>query len=441
MNVSNGMPNQNPNVGNGMNNQPNQGFQGQQQSMNNAQQPNLTKPNSQMGNMQQDYPQQQNMGYQQNPNMGYQQNTNMGYQQSMGQPMGQMVYQQPVYPMMPAKSTLGLVGLILSILSLICCGPILAIPGLICSIIALIKCRGEKRALVGTIIGVISILLWVVLWFTGIVSLNSLSFTDPSGNDYDIIEEDDDYYYDEDDDYDYEDEDVDNIVVEEDDDDVDIIVEEDDDDIDIIVEEEEDEVVVEEDAEEHEDNDNTGNVGTDVASKFDPSSVVYNGITLTMGEYTAAELEDVLGYTFDEEDMKYVVNPGYYVYTTYWVEKSSWDDEVEKFNRIIYFYFVNNTDEAIPMSDCVLYRLNFYSSDYFDGDTLADWCNLDLGPEITVNSTVDDIIAVLGEPDSDYENEEYGTCSIRYYKMYDYYYKVEFSYKDGKMTEVVIGRY
>ena len=185
MNVSNGVPNQNPNVGGGMNNQTTQGFQGQQQSMNNTQQPNLTKPNSQMGNMgsmQQGYPQQHNMGYQQNPNMGYQQNPNMGYQQSMGQPMGQMVYQQPVYPMMPAKSTLGLVGLILSILSLICCGPILAIPGLICSIIALIKCRGEKRALVGTIIGVISIILWVVLWFTGVVSLNSLSFTDFNGN-------------------------------------------------------------------------------------------------------------------------------------------------------------------------------------------------------------------------------------------------------------------
>ena len=411
MNVSNGVPNQNPNVGGGMNNQPTQGFQGQQQSMNNTQQPNLTKPNSQMGNMQQGYPQQQNMGYQQNTNMGYQQNPNMGYQQPMGQPMGQMVYQQPVYPMMPAKSTLGLVGLILSILSLICCGPILAIPGLICSIIALIKCRGEKRALVGTIIGVISIILWVVLWFTGIVSLNSLSFTDFNGNSYDIIEDADDTI--ENDDY-ITDDDSDYIT-----DDVQDYTENDS---------AEDDVVGYEPMPEDTD------LGIEVVGDFHPSSVVYDGFTFDMGLYTASELESMLGYDFNDEDMDYVLNPGYYSYTTYWVA-------TEPHDRIIYFYFLNDTDEAIPVSDCKLYRLSFYSADYFNGDTLSDWCDIELGSGITTDSTGDEIIAVLGEPDYEYVGEEYNTYTIEYYKLYDYSYKVEFSYKDGKMTELTVGGY
>lgn len=434
MNVSNGVPGQNNNVSGGLNTQPGQGIQGQQ-GMGNTQQANLNKPNSQMGNMQQNnmgtvqqgYQQQtQGMGYQQQQGTMYQQQTQgMGYNPNVGyqQTAGQMGYAQQVYPVMPTKSTLGLVGLILSIVSLICCGPVMAIPGLICSIIALVKNKKETRALIGTIIAVISIVLWIILWVTGVVSLNKLTFTDSNGNEYDLLEEVED-------DYDYEDDDY---VVE---DDNDYEVEDNNDDYTI----EEEDIIVEEDNN-SEDNEVAGNTGNDVAASLDPSSVVYNGITLTMGEYTASEIETMLGYDLDDEDMEYVVNPGYYTYATYWVEKSSWDDEEEHFDRIIYFYFVNNTEEAIPMSECVLYKLNFYSSDYFDGDTLADWCNVDLGPEITVNSTVDDIIGVLGEPDSDYENEEYNTCSIKYYEMYDYMWSVEFDFKDGKMTEITIGAY
>lgn len=69
MNVSNGTPDMNTNDNNGFNTQPNQGIQRPQQSMNNTQQPNLSKPNNQMGY------QQTGMGnMQQTQQMGYQQN-------------------------------------------------------------------------------------------------------------------------------------------------------------------------------------------------------------------------------------------------------------------------------------------------------------------------------------------------------------------------------
>lgn len=49
MNVSNGTPGQNTGDNSGFNTQPNQSIQRPQQSMGNTQQPNLSKPNNQMG--------------------------------------------------------------------------------------------------------------------------------------------------------------------------------------------------------------------------------------------------------------------------------------------------------------------------------------------------------------------------------------------------------
>ena len=417
MNVINGTPGQNGNITGGFNDQTVQNVQGPQQGMYNTQQPNFTKQNGQMGAMQQQGlnqgfggMQQQNNGYQQGygqqPMGGNMGGVGLGY----GAGIGGNMYSQPVYPV---KSTIGLIGMIMSILSLICCGPILAIPGAICSIIALIKHKGDKRGIIGIIAAIISMVLWIVLWFTGLVSLNSLSLTDFDGNKYDIIEDsDDDYIYEDEsedkskDDYYYNDENTEN----------------------------NNDYIIEEDNKNSEAGKDKGNVGTDVATTFHPSSVVYNGIKLDMGGYTASELEDVLGYEFSDDDMKYVLNPGYYYYTTYWVEKDPYD-------RIIYFYFVNDTDEAIPMSECTLFRINFYSADYFNGDKLADWCNVDLGKDITLNSTWAEIENILGEPDYVYENEDYDTYKVEYYKIYDYEYRVEFDYKDGKMTELSIGFY
>ena len=314
---------------------------------------------------------------------------------------------------MPAKSTLGLVGLILSILSLICCGPILAIPGFICSIIALLRNKREKRALVGTIIAVISIILWIILWITGIVSVNNLKVTGLDGVEHDILSE-------------LEDTDIDldnDIEVEPSDSEV-------EDSLDSIGNDSE--TVVENDVTTE---NNVGNTGTDVADwEFHPSRVTYNGITLEMGAATATELEEILGYEFNDEDMDYVVNPGYYTYTTYWVERDPYD-------RIIYFYFYNDTDSAIPMSQCKLFRLNFYSSDYFSDDTLLAWADIDLGSGLNAFSTIDDVLRVLGEPDYTYEDDSYQLKTLEYYKIYDYEYKAEFEFKDGKLYEITVGIY
>lgn len=323
-----------------------------------------------------------------------------------------MGYQQPMYPVMPAKSTLGLVGLILSILSLICCGPILAIPGFICSIIALLRNKREKRALVGTIIAVISIILWIILWITGIVSVNSLKVTGIDGVEHDILNELEDTNIDLDND----------IEVTPSDSEV-------EDSLDSIGNDSE--TVVENDTNTA---NSVGNTGTDVAGEFHPSRIVYNGITLEMGAATATELEGILGYEFDDSDMDYVVNPGYYTYTTYWVERDPYD-------RIIYFYFYNDTDSAIPMSQCKLFRLNFYSSDYFSDDTLSAWADLDLGSGLNTYSTIDDVLSLLGEPDYTYEDESYQLKTLEYYKIYDYEYKAEFEFKNGKLYEITVGIY
>ncbi len=425
MNVSNGTPGQSNNGASGFNPQGNPNIQRPQQNMGNNQQPNLSK-NTNPGQTQ---AQNQNMStgqmnYQQNQQMGYQQNYSQNQQMNYGQQQGyyqqqnvgqmnygqqQMNYGQPVYPVMPAKSTIGLIGLILSILSLICCGPVLAIPGLICSIIAIVKNRGEKRAIVGTIIAAISIILWIILFATGVVSLNSLKFTGVDGVEHDVLNEQDsnndyDYNYSNNTesngtDYTYNDTEGN-------------------------------------DTESNtESNQPVGNTGNDVAGDFDPSTIVYNGIKLEVGTVTATALEGILGYEFDESDMQYVVNPDYYTYTTYYISK-------DPYYRIVYFYFYNDTDTAIPMSDCKLYRTDVYASDYFSDDNLAAWANVDLGSGLNQASTIDDVKAVLGEPDVEYDNtEEYGTYEIKYYKQFDYAYVADFSFKDGALYEVSVGIY
>ena len=429
MNVSNGTPGQNNGNPNGFNQQENPNIQRPQQSMGNNQQPNLSKnnnpgqtqaqnPNMSTGQMnyqqtQQGYNQnQQNAGQQMNygQQQGYYQNQNqnagqMGYGQQMNYGQ-QMTYGQPVYPMMPAKSTLGLVGLILSILSVICCGPILAVPALICSVIAIIKNRSDKRAVVGTIIAVISIILWIILFATGMVSLNSLKFTGMDGTEYNVIEKQDSDDSNSNGGYGYND-----------------------------TESESNDYASDDTESSTESSQPVGNTGTDVAGDFDPSTLVYNGIKLEVGTVTATELEGILGYDFDEDDMKYVVNPGYYSYTTYYVSK-------DPNYRIVYFYFYNDTEDALPLSDCKLYRTNVYASDYFSGDTLAAWADIDLGSGLNQASTIDDVKTVLGEPDVEYDNtEEYGTYEIKYYKQFDYAYVADFSFKDGVLYEVSVGVY
>ena len=58
----------------------------------------------------------------------------------------------------------GLVGLILSIVSVFGCGALLAIPGVICCIVCLVKNKKDVKSIVGVVIGAVSMIVWLVIW-------------------------------------------------------------------------------------------------------------------------------------------------------------------------------------------------------------------------------------------------------------------------------------
>lgn len=72
-------------------------------------------------------------------------------------------YEQTDVNKKKANTNLSLIGLILSVLSLICCGPIMVIPGLICSIIAINRNKKDRRAIIGICFSVTTILFWIAL--------------------------------------------------------------------------------------------------------------------------------------------------------------------------------------------------------------------------------------------------------------------------------------
>ena len=71
---------------------------------------------------------------------------------------------------------------------------------------------------------------------------------------------------------------------------------------------------------------------------------------------TATDVQNLLGVQFESKKMDLVINPQYYDWITYHP-----DDNI---NYVVYFYFYNDWQEAIKLSDCKLYRASFQ----FNGD-------------------------------------------------------------------------
>lgn len=67
------------------------------------------------------------------------------------------------------NTNLSLIGLIFSVLSLICCGPIMVIPGLVCSIIAINRSKKDRRAIIGICFSVTTVLFWIALVIMAII--------------------------------------------------------------------------------------------------------------------------------------------------------------------------------------------------------------------------------------------------------------------------------
>lgn len=359
-----------------------------------------------------------------NMNMGeMNQNTvNMGQNMNdMNQQMNNM-NQQLIQPQ--KRSNVGLVGLILSIVGLVCCGQILQIPALICSIIGIKKDKSDKRALVGIIISAVGILLWTLLMINGVATIRSSINNKMPGGDLDLgdIYSDENAYTDdryadtedvydddslgvvpstEDSDYDYEDSDESHSSIYDDWD------EEDD----------------------NSDNDEVKNYNSNV----DPTNIMVTGANLVFGKDTAEDVFKKTGLQFNDEDLKSVIEPDVIGYVPAYIQDNA--------KNVAYFYFCNTTDKARPLRECTLHKIDFVAAEYQNGNSLDQWLDGILDGGIDTRATLEKVEDILGEPDNSYNDDDTGVQIVEYYNQFDQDYKLSFGYYNGKMYEMEVGKY
>ena len=350
-------------------------------------------------------------------------NMNMGEMNqntvNMGQNMNDM-NQQILQPQ--KRSNVGLVGLILSIVGLVCCGQILQIPGLICSIIGIKKDKSDKRALAGIIISAVGILLWTLLMINGVATIKSEINKIPGGDlDLGDIYSDENAYTDdryadtedvydddslgvvpstEDSDYDYEDSDESHSSIYDDWDDED----------------------------DNSDNDEVKNYNSPV----DPTNIMVTGTNLVFGKDTAEDVSNKTALHFNKEDLESVIEPDEIRYATAYIQ----DNE----KNVAYFYFCNTTDKARPLRECTLHKIDFVAAEYQNGNSLDQWLDGSLDGGIDTRATLEKVEDILGEPDNSYDDDT-GVQIVEYYNQFDQDYKLSFGYYNGKMYEMEVGKY
>lgn len=339
---------------------------------------------------------------------------------NMGQNMNTM-NQQILQPQ--KRSSVGLVGLILSIVGLVCCGQILQIPGLICSIIGIKKDKSDKRALVGIIISAVGILLWTLLMINGVATIKSEINKIPGGDlDLGDIYSDENAYTDdryadtedvydddslgvvpstEDSDYDYEDSDESHSSIYDDWDDED----------------------------DNSENDEVKNYNSNV----DPTNIMVTGANLVFGKDTAEDVFNKTDLQFNDEDLESVIEPDVIGYVTAYIQNDK--------KNVAYFYFCNTTDKERPLRECTLHKIDFVAVEYQNGNSLDQWLDGILDGGIDTRATLEKVEDILGEPDNSYDDDDTGVHTVEYYKQFDQDYKLSFGYYNGKMYEMEVGKY
>ncbi len=101
-----------------------------------------------------------------------------------------------------------------------------------------------------------------------------------------------------------------------------------------------------------------------------------------------------------------------------------------------YIRFKNFTDKDKNLVDCDLYGFGFEVDDYYDVNPDVTLCN-----GVTFGMSVDEVKAIMGEPDYYYESEdsEIDRKEMDYYvtgKSYDS--TIDLSFTDGKLDEIDI---
>lgn len=336
-----------------------------------------------------------------NPQMG---NPQMQGNPQMGNPMPTQGYGQQYYgnSMQPQKkNTLAIVSLVLSIISLICCGPLMAIPGLICAIISIVKNGKSGKAIAAIVISSISIILWIILWCAGLISFNGIK---TQINDYTGDSQ------------------------------VEASIDDNDEDVPDLDEDIEEDDTLGDTSEKVVDSDEAK--ASTKESSVDASempTITVNGYDLTVGVTTMADVKDLLGDAYnDSADL--VINPGYYNFiVAYPSGKFSIDEEP------FTLYFLNTADEAVPMSDCVFCEFNAQAHDYLDGQSLKQDGKTTFNVfGITPDSTLEDIEAIFGEPYHEYAQDEYGLVSYSFGNIFDDGYSMDVSFNASGLCEISI---
>lgn len=332
----------------------------------------------------QEYGQGYGQGYQQN----YSQDYNQGYQQDYQQQQYNNNYNKAV-----AINILSIVSLAVSVLSIICCGPILAIPALVCAIIVKVYNRYDRRATTAIIISIISIIIYIVLFFIGILPF-SMKVNNTDLPIYNTESPDNNI--------------TDNNIID-----------------DIINNTEEDT-----------NNDNSSNKyessgqigeGEDIVYDLDYKHITINNIKINIDEMTPSDIESALGIKFSQFDLDYEVESNF----------TSYVDFISDNNVIITFTFINNYDYTVQTRDCTLNQISIKCIND-ETDIIDNYYNINTGSGITSKSSIQDITNILGEPDDTYVDDT-GNNIYTYYKDDTYNEYIEFEFNSTGISKLTIG--
>ena len=311
-------------------------------------------------------------------------------------------YQQPE----KSGDGLGIASLIMGIGSLTCLLSILSVPGLICGIVGKVKKKDSKVALAGIITSAIGLVFLILILAIGVPTyLATKKAVTTISNE---LEENADTYSD--------------------------IYEDALNELSTELDEYSDAVDEYTDAlDDTTDATDSANAATPASSnEMDGIHFTLNDVGFTIGESKPADFAAGLGYTFDQEDLDYVLNSNEYSYL-----KMYFDDDISK---AAYIYFANYSDEALPISECVLYRIDVEASGYTSGN-MVDFCTLDIGGINNYTSEAD-FLSIMGETEDIYESDEYNLKEYTYYSKFDgTNIKVIGGFNESGCYELIMGYY
>lgn len=281
------------------------------------------------------------------------------------------------------SKALEICALVFGILGIVCCVcyGLFGVIGLVLSIICLATGKKSGFSIAGLVCSILGIILTIVMIAVGVNSESIINKLEGTSETPDI-----------------------EITTEED-----III---DDDIDPDVE----------DTEEESTEKTTTEAAVNNASSDDwtTGEMTINGTVIKV-PCTFADIE-ALGFKLEDSDASEELEANHYTTTCY-----AENDE----GQTIGIRFSNDTDETLPITECSVYGVSF--DDWYDLPSIV-LCN-----GISIGMSKDDVVAIMGTPDYEYEGEGDSTYSSQEWyidKDYSYYGSLDITYDDGVVSEI-----